>query len=312
MTSLLDPHAAHGVCPGCLGEGPCLQACDIRACRANQLHRVPAEFARGLQQARSVGRSVKPWVLLAEPDAATGIVRAMRPDGHGPSELRLALVASEAAVIALETERAAAAAIRHPAVFAAIEHGRADGYVWALLPRVAYRPLAQEIALRAGQGRAFSARSQRGIARGLADVLTAAHRARIWHLHLTPEVALLTPEPPKIRVAGFGRASEDGAERSMPISFSAYHAPEQFLGGAIGPAADAYAMAAVLWAVATTKPPFSGATDLIRRKQAMRVENAETLPPAVARALTSGLDPRPEARPNVAELADQLDRALAD
>ena len=117
----------------------------------------------------------------------------------------------------------------------------------------------------------------------LAGAMAEAHRQGVVHRDLKPGNILLTPEGvPK--VADFGLAKllnvESGLTRTDSVLGSpSYMAPEQAEGKTkeVGPAADVYALGAILYELLTGRPPFRGATVLETLQQ---VKTAEPVPPS--------------------------------
>jgi eukaryotic-like serine/threonine-protein kinase len=117
----------------------------------------------------------------------------------------------------------------------------------------------------------------------LAGAMAEAHRQGVVHRDLKPGNILLTPEGvPK--VADFGLAKllnvESGLTRTDSVLGSpSYMAPEQAEGRTkdVGPAADIYALGAILYELLTGRPPFRGATVLETLQQ---VKTAEPVPPS--------------------------------
>ena len=113
--------------------------------------------------------------------------------------------------------------------------------------------------------------------------MAEAHRQGVVHRDLKPANILLTPEGvPK--VADFGLAKlldvESGLTRTDSVLGSpSYMAPEQAEGKTkdVGPAADVYALGAILYELLTGRPPFRGATVLETLQQ---VKTAEPVPPS--------------------------------
>jgi hypothetical protein len=113
--------------------------------------------------------------------------------------------------------------------------------------------------------------------------MAEAHREGIVHRDLKPGNILLTPEgAPK--VADFGLAkllnAESGLTRTDSVLGSpSYMAPEQAGGKTkeVGPAADVYALGAILYELLTGRPPFRGATVLETLEQ---VKIVEPVPPS--------------------------------
>ena len=117
----------------------------------------------------------------------------------------------------------------------------------------------------------------------LARAVQVAHEAGIVHRDLKPANVLFTADGiPKItdfglakRMESDSRQTESGAIMGSP----SYMAPEQARGHTrdVGPAADVYALGAILYEMLTGRPPFKGETPIETVRQ---VVDDEVVPPS--------------------------------
>lgn len=94
----------------------------------------------------------------------------------------------------------------------------------------------------------------------VAAALDAAHAGGLTHRDVKPENLLLTPDE-FVYLVDFGIAHSGGesglTSAGSAIGSCAYMAPERFSGGPVGPPADVYSLACVLFECLTGQPPYS-------------------------------------------------------
>ncbi|MDX1419039.1 MAG: protein kinase [Rubricoccaceae bacterium] len=188
----------------------------------------------------------------------------------------------------LAREAAAVAAVEHPNVVALYASGQEDGRPYLVTEYVEGRSLAQALDAHGPLPPELAAWVTAETARGLG----AAHAAGLLHRDLKPANVLLGDDG-RVKLTDFGLATRvDTAEAAGEVRGTpGYLAPESVRGEAVGPAADLFALGAVLAEALTGRPAFP----------------APTVPAALDAALHH--DPLPALRSDLRLPADLLDVA---
>jgi serine/threonine-protein kinase len=185
-------------------------------------------------------------------------------------------------VARFRAEAQAVARLQHPNIVQIYEVGEHDGRPFFSLEYVDGGSLADKL-----DGTPLPARAAAELIRTLALAIHAAHERGIVHRDLKPANILLscsreTPASASAALAGvsrlheavpkiadFGLAKRLGDDAGLThtgtvLGTPSYMAPEQAQGQVhhIGPAADTYALGAILYELLTGRPPFRGASGL--------------------------------------------------
>ncbi|MEU6057213.1 serine/threonine-protein kinase [Streptomyces sp. NPDC047097] len=145
---------------------------------------------------------------------------------------------------------------------------------------------------------------------GLAEALRDIHRAGVVHRDLKPSNVLLAADGPKVIDFGISRPAEaDGelrTETGKLIGTPPFMAPEQFQRPReVGPAADVFALGAVLVHAATGRGPFDSDSPYVVAYQVVHNEPELTgVPVELAPVLRRCLEKEPGLRPSPGELLD--------
>ncbi len=175
-------------------------------------------------------------------------------------------------------ETAALACLRHPNVVQVYDAGDVEGRPYFVMELVEGGSLARKLS-----GTPQPAGSAAALVSALAGVVEVAHASGIIHRDLKPANILLTADgTPKVSDFGLARRldGEDGLTHTgAALGTPSYMAPEQAQGrtDAVGPAADVYALGAILYELLTGRPPFRAETDL---ETVQQVVSREPVPPS--------------------------------
>ncbi|WP_181008962.1 PQQ-binding-like beta-propeller repeat protein [Streptomyces sp. SM12] len=202
-------------------------------------------------------------------------------------------------------EAVAASAVRSPRVARVLGHGT-DGQPWIATEYLAGPSLAEHIR-RHGP---LPPRALRQLAATLAAALDDVHGAGLVHRDLKPANIVVTADGPRLIDFGIARPeygmtlTTDGRVPATP----GYAAPEQLTGRRAGPAADVFALGAVLVRAGTGRPAFPPGDALWVNYQVVHGEpTLDGLPPELRPVIASCLAKAPGDRPLPGDL-----RGLAD
>jgi WD40 repeat protein len=209
------------------------------------------------------------------------VYRARQVRLNRPCALKMILAGAHAtpeAATRFLAEAEAIARLEHPHIVRIHHVGEADGLPFFELELLPGGSLDRRL-----DGTPWPPARAARLAAQLAAAVAEAHRRGVVHRDLKPaNVLLAADDAPKITDFGLAKAvgSEAGLTATEAVLGSpSYMAPEQAGGRAkeAGPAADVYALGAILYELLTGRPPFRGATVLETLEQ---VKAVEPVPPS--------------------------------
>jgi eukaryotic-like serine/threonine-protein kinase len=216
--------------------------------------------------------------------------------------------ADPAARARLRREIEAARAVVHPAAVRILDAGIDDDSPWLVMDHVAGGSLADRLAT----GTELPADDGARIGADVAGALSALHAAGIVHRDVTPSNILL-PLDGGARLADFGiartwdgSALEDVTRTGDLVGTLRFVAPEVLAGEPAGPAADVWALGAVLYEAVSGRRPFDASSPTALLESQRTVPSMDGIDPALAPLLDRMLDPEPAGRPAATDVESAL------
>jgi WD40 repeat protein len=214
-------------------------------------------------------------------------------------------------------EARAVARLQHPNIVQVFEVGEAAGQPYCALEYVEGGSLDRKL-----DGTPRAPRQSAQMVEVLARAVQAAHEAGVVHRDLKP-ANVLVARGWVLKVTDFGLAKQiddvGQTQTGAILGTPSYMAPEQAQGKRdVGPAADVYALGAILYELLTGRPPFRGATvlDTLEQVRSQEPVPVRQLQPKCPRDLElvclKCLHKEPGRRyASAGQLADELGRYLA-
>ena len=155
-------------------------------------------------------------------------------------------------------EAQAAGSLQHPNVITIYDFGEVDGHPYIAMEFVEGQDVAELLAHQVP----LTLTNKLDLAIGVLQGLAFAHKRGIIHRDIKP-ANIRVDEEGKARVMDFGvahLASSDMTRSGVMLGTPSYMAPEQILGGKVGPQTDIFSVGAVLYELLTGARPFEGGT----------------------------------------------------
>jgi serine/threonine-protein kinase len=177
--------------------------------------------------------------------------------------------AGAAELARFQTEAHAVARLQHPNVVQVYEVGEHEGKPFLALEFCPGGSLAQKL-----NHTPLPPRDAAALVETLARAMQAAHERHIIHRDLKPANVLLAQDgAPKITDFGLARKTDEAGQTQSGavLGTPSYMAPEQAGGKSVdvGPAADVYALGAILYETIVGRPPFKAATAMKTMNQVL-------------------------------------------
>jgi serine/threonine-protein kinase len=207
-----------------------------------------------------------------------------------------------------------AARLDHPNVVQVFDVGEEDGRPYIVMEYVEGGTVGDRLGRRR---RSLATNEAVQLLAQLCDGLGHAHAKKLVHRDIKPQNLLLREADGCLKITDFGIARAGDTtqltKQGTILGTAAYFAPEQAAGESVGPAADIYAIGAVLYELLTGRPPhhFDSLAELgelqrggmITPPRDLETSIPRKLEAAVMRALARDPDFRPS---SAAEFAQEL------
>jgi eukaryotic-like serine/threonine-protein kinase len=153
-------------------------------------------------------------------------------------------------------EAQAAGSLQHPNVITIYDFGEVEGHLYIAMEFVEGQDVAELLAHEVP----LTVTHKVDIAIGVLQGLAFAHKRGIVHRDIKPANIRVDADG-NARIMDFGvahLASSEMTRTGVVIGTPSYMAPEQILGGKVGPEADIFSVGAVLYELLTGTRPFAG------------------------------------------------------
>jgi serine/threonine-protein kinase len=206
--------------------------------------------------------------------------------------LHPAIARDDKAVRAFWREAKLAAQLAHPAIVPIYDWDSSGDLSWYTMELAEEGSVASLVA-RSGPRQAAEIASQ---VEQVLDGLNVAHANGILHRDLKPE-NILIDRYQRWRITDFGIANVTGEDVAGTTGTPAFAAPEQLLGEQQGPAADCFALAAIVYFTMTGEPPFGDddARSILARQLSERADLVP-FPTVIANWFRTAFAAKPEDR----------------
>jgi len=186
-----------------------------------------------------------------------------------------------------------AAKLHHPHILPLHDSGKADGFLYYVMPYVEGESLRDRL----NREKQLPVEDALQIAREVADALGSAHRHDVIHRDIKPENILLEEGHAVVTDFGIARAidaagGEQLTQTGLAVGTPAYMSPEQAMGSQdLDGRSDLYSLGCVLYEMLGSEPPFTGATveSIVHQHIAVEPRPVTEVRPAVPAEVVAAL-----------------------